>query len=1108
MKKKLLALITVFLLLNTGLFAQPLKSVETLDEDRRTILENLYNGFSGDSWNNNNGWNTANPIEEWSGISRRDLISMPGGHWLTVDLRANNLILSGSLLSSANFANLFALYDEDYNATIDTIDLSENYLTYADLKLLHIDEIVVPDHAYELTYSPQNKIPLKSTTIEVEENNGMTINIEDYYAASKSVQSLPGGSTIVTYSGMYPRDSGNEYSWWGTAGRFWMYAGGGKDFTLPQSLGTYQYYCMITNPDFPELTLITETITVNVVNVDREALAALYEATGGDNWTNNTNWLDDNAPLDTWYGVTADPVTGRVTELNLYGNNLNGTLPDEFFNADELTSLYLSSNSNLTGSIPDAVGNLIKLETCQLYDCDFNGQIPEIISNLSSLKVLGVYNNNLTGSVPATFSNINSLVNLYMNGNNLSGDLPDLSNVSDYLRIENNNFTFDNMQLINSNASNFTYSPQADVVMTPDEYSYNIYDDISIDCGLDASNTFQWFRDATVLVDDGPTLDISNALMYDAGQYHCEITNPAFPDLTLSTTIVSIDIVNDIDRQALEDLYIATDGDNWTDNTNWLDDEVPLEDWYGINVNSSGRVDHINLHDNNLSGQLPASLSNLSELEALTIWSNDFAGPIPSSYGQLSNLSLMTISSSGLTGTIPEELGNLSSLTYLVLTNNELEGSIPSTFSNLSNLGDLLVNSNNLSGELPDLSMVDGMLHVNQNKFVYADFETANVSSSADFKYLGQYYIEPSQRDFSVDQGDDLTINIEDYTSLRHTGNIYHWYKGAEEISDTKTLQITIATVDDAGTYSCGVSNPEYPELDLSILSVSVSVNETNSPPYLVNPISDQTITTGDSWSFFMPLNTFEDPDGDPLSYSGSGLPEWASFNEGTLEFTGVAGETGTHEVSIVATDNISGSAIATFTLNVEEEPNNAPVAIAGDDQSVEEQIGVTLDGSSSYDPDGDAITYSWTAPAGITLDDNTLQTPQFTAPEVDGDTTITITLHVSDGVLSGVDSVSVTIQNNTAVISPTEIELKIWPNPAVQNINVLLDPGVFEPNSNLKAFVFDLSGRLVAQENLIKQTDNMYFGSIKVSQLKKGIYFVKSGNENISVMHKILIKK
>ena len=51
------------------------------------------------------------------------------------------------------------------------------------------------------------------------------------------------------------------------------------------------------------------------VSPDRAALVALYKATGGANWTNNTNWLT-NAPIGQWQGVTTDS-QGRVTELNL-----------------------------------------------------------------------------------------------------------------------------------------------------------------------------------------------------------------------------------------------------------------------------------------------------------------------------------------------------------------------------------------------------------------------------------------------------------------------------------------------------------------------------------------------------------------------------------------------------------------------------------------------------------------------------------------------------------------------------------------------------------------------------------------------------------------------
>ena len=57
---------------------------------------------------------------------------------------------------------------------------------------------------------------------------------------------------------------------------------------------------------------------------DREALVALYNATDGENWSNNTNWLSD-APPGEWEGVYTDD-DGRVTWLELNYNDLTGEI--------------------------------------------------------------------------------------------------------------------------------------------------------------------------------------------------------------------------------------------------------------------------------------------------------------------------------------------------------------------------------------------------------------------------------------------------------------------------------------------------------------------------------------------------------------------------------------------------------------------------------------------------------------------------------------------------------------------------------------------------------------------------------------------------------------
>jgi hypothetical protein len=92
---------------------------------------------------------------------------------------------------------------------------------------------------------------------------------------------------------------------------------------------------------------------------------------------------------------------------------------------------------------------------------------------------------------------------------------------------------------------------------------------------------------------------------------------------------------------------------------------------------------------------------------------------------------------------------------------------------------------------------------------------------------------------------------------------------------------------------------------------------------------------------------------------------------------------------------------------------NKPPVADAGDDQSVNEGVTVTLDGTGSSDPDGDPITYQWSAPAGITLSSTTASQPTFTAPEVDEDTDYTFTLVVNDGTEDSTpDQITVTVKH------------------------------------------------------------------------------------------------
>ena len=81
------------------------------------------------------------------------------------------------------------------------------------------------------------------------------------------------------------------------------------------------------------------------------------------------------------------------------------------------------------------------------------------------------------------------------------------------------------------------------------------------------------------------------------------------------------------DRDALVALYNATDGPNWANKTNWLSDR-PLGEWHGVTTDGGGPVTLLTLGENRLSGEIPAELGSLSNLEWLDLGGNQLSGEI------------------------------------------------------------------------------------------------------------------------------------------------------------------------------------------------------------------------------------------------------------------------------------------------------------------------------------------------------------------------------------------------------------------------------------------------------------------------------------------------
>lgn len=202
--------------------------------------------------------------------------------------------------------------------------------------------------------------------------------------------------------------------------------------------------------------------------------------------------------------------------------------------------------------------------------------------------------------------------------------------------------------------------------------------------------------------------------------------------------------------------------------------------------------------------------------------------------------------------------------------------------------------------------------------------------------------------------------------------------------------------------------------------TVDVQVTGIDTHPPVADAGPDLAVAVGEPAS--LDGSASYDPDGDVLTWTWtfSALPGGSLLLDGDLVGADTPNPTftpdveGPYEVQLQVSDGVfvaSDLAVVTATGDA----NDPPVAVAGDDQDGTLGDLVRLDGSSSYDPDGDAISFAWSlasVPPGSLLapddlTDATTATPTFT-PDVEGD--YLVDLQVSDGAAAATDQVRIRI--------------------------------------------------------------------------------------------------
>ncbi|XP_058089372.1 probable LRR receptor-like serine/threonine-protein kinase At3g47570 [Magnolia sinica] len=451
---------------------------------------------------------------------------------------------------------------------------------------------------------------------------------------------------------------------------------------------------------------------------DRLALLAFKYGISKDPLGILSSW-NDSLHFCQWTGVKCSRRHHqRVTSLNLTDHSLVGHLSPHIGNLSFLRRIDLSNNK-FQGQIPQEIDHLFRLQHLNLSVNSLQGEIPSNLSHCSELITINIMQNQLVGELPAVIGSLSKLIALNVRSNNLSGSIPpSLGNLSSLTTLD---LTYNNFegQIPNQlgqlagiiffglgvNQLSGTIPPSIYNLSSIQVFSVTVnrlHGSIPPNLGL----AFPHLRRISIGGNQftGPIpISLSNASSLEGFDIlDSSFSGPVPANLGSLSSLNRFNIgMNQLGSREGDDLSFLTSLTNCTNlkvicaSFNNLSGQLP-----GSIANLSTQLNILFLRDNKIFGVIPKGIENLVSLYALSLTENSLKGTLPDAIGKLNKLQALGLSRNKFSGQIPPSIGNITRLSILQLDGNDFHGSIPSSFRNWGFIDVFFISKNKLDGTI------------------------------------------------------------------------------------------------------------------------------------------------------------------------------------------------------------------------------------------------------------------------------------------------------------------------------------------------------------------------------------------------------------------------